>query len=198
MQLILASASQARARLLVSAGIDFAIVPASVDEHAIRRTLESQGQTDPAAVALELASAKALEVSARAPGRLVIGADQILAFDGTILTKPENPGAARKQLLQLRGRQHRLVSAAACATGRQIVWTCARTATLTMRDFSTEFLDRYLAAVEDRVTSTVGGYEIEGLGIQLFSGIEGDLFTIQGLPLIELLDYLRTAGAIKI
>jgi septum formation protein len=193
-RLILASASQARNRLLANAGLDFASVEPDVDEAAIRAGLAARGVTDAHAIASRLAAAKALAVAAGNPGGLVIGADQVLVIDGEILAKPEDCDAARAQLMRLRGRTHFLVSAVCCAAGDEIRWSAVARARLTMREFSTEFLEHYLAAMAGRVTSTVGAYEIEGRGVQLFSQIAGDLFTIQGLPLLDLIAYLRTAG----
>ncbi len=196
MHIILASGSSARARMLKDAGIDFEITPAAVDESLIRAEFLSNPSQELVAIAMHLAEAKAQEVSERHPQAMVIGADQILVFEDEILTKPKDLEMARQQLLRLRWNEHQLVSAAACACAGEIEWQSMGTAKLTMRDFSTDFIDQYLAAMGRRVTTTVGGYEIEGLGIQLFSEIRGDLFTIQGLPLLNLLDFLRSRGLI--
>lgn len=189
MRLVLASSSSARAGMLRAAGVEFDTARPAIAEETLRREL---GAAEPAAVAQALADAKALAVAAAEPDALVIGADQVLVLDRMIVTKPADEAAARWQLMRLRGRRHTLISAAACARGGAVVWRASTSAELTMRDFSTDFLDGYLAATGKRVTSTVGGYEIEGLGIQLFSRVAGDLFTIQGLPLLELLECLRS------
>lgn len=193
---VLASASRARARMLRAAGLTFDVVPADIDEDAVRSSLEASGTTDPADIAQILCEAKAAEVSGRRPDDLVIGADQVLDFEGALLTKPASKDAARDQLLNLRGKTHRLISAACCVVSGETVWREATHADLTMRDFSTTFLGGYLAAMGGRITTTVGGYEIEGLGIQLFDRIDGDLFTIQGLPLMPLLAFLFQRGVL--
>ena len=192
MHIILASRSQARARMLKNAGLNIEILPAAVEESRIRADLLSNTGCELTAIAQHLAVAKSQNVSMRHPDCMVIGADQTLIFDDEIFSKSEDTQTARQQLLRLRGREHLLISAAACSFAGKTEWQSTSTAQLTMRDFSTDFLDHYLAAMGERVTTTVGGYEIEGLGIQLFSRIMGDLFTIQGLPLLDLLAFLRS------
>lgn len=194
-QIILASASRARRELLAAAGVAFTVEPADVDEPAIRAKLLSGGAgVDAAEIALVLAKAKAESVSALHPGSLVIGADQVLALDDDVLTKPKDVSAAREALSRLRGRTHELHSAVALAEAGKIVWSHVATARLTMRDFSDAFLDEYIVRAADRVTQSVGSYELEGVGVQLFKAIEGDYFTILGLPLMAVLEQLRERG----
>lgn len=194
-ELILASASPFRRRMLESAGVSFKVTAAEVDEAALKCDLLRSGSS-PSRVAEALAVAKAEEVSRHEPRALVIGADQVLALGEELLSKPANVAAARAQLLYLRGKTHHLHTAVALATGGKAVWNHVETATLAMRPFSDAFLDDYLARVGDRVRRTVGAYEIEGVGIQLFERIEGDIFTIVGLPLLRLLAELRLRGAV--
>lgn len=187
--LILASGSSARRKLLEAAGIAFRVAPADVDEDALRVALGPA--VSPDRVALTLARAKAEEASRRAPGALVVGADQVLALDGTIYTKPADVAAARRQLQSLSGRTHELHSAVSFAQDGQESWSHIETASLTMRDISDAFLDDYLTVAGNRVCASVGAYELEGLGVQLFERIDGDYFTILGLPLLPLLAELR-------
>jgi septum formation protein len=194
-QLVLASASPFRRRMLEAAGLSFEVAPADVDEAALKRDLLRSGST-PSAVAAALAAAKAEAVSARLPDTLVIGADQVLALGQDLFSKPAGTSQAHEQLLRLRGKSHQLHTAACLATGGKAVWSHVEIATLAMRPFSDAFLADYLRAAGDRVCHTVGAYEIEGLGIQLFERIEGSLFTIIGLPLLPLLAELRARGVI--
>jgi septum formation protein len=193
--LILASASPYRRRMFENAGVAFSVVPADVDEASLKRRLAGKAQPA-AAVADALARAKAQDVSARYPDAMIIGADQILAVDNELLDNPGDLAAARAQLERLRGRTHRLLSAVALAQGGDILWTHVGEAVLTMREFSPGFLDRYLAHAGASLCQIVGAYEIEGLGIQLFERVEGDHFTIIGLPLVPLLTELRSRGVI--
>jgi septum formation protein len=193
--LILASASPYRRRMLESAGVAFRVVPADVDEASLKRRLAGKAQPA-AAVADALARAKAESVSTRHPDAVVIGADQVLALEGELFDKPGDLAAARAQLERLRGRTHRLISAVALAQGGEILWTHVGEAVLSMREFSPAFLDRYLAHAGADLHRIVGAYEIEGLGIQLFERVEGDHFTIIGLPLLPLLTELRSRGVI--
>ena len=196
-ELVLASASPSRRRLLEAAGLSFRVVPADIDESALKRALAGHSPNDrAAAIAHALAQAKAEAVSARIPDALVVGADQVLALDDELFDKPGDLAAARAQLMRLRGKTHRLLSGVSLALGGRSVWQRMQAATLTMRTFSPEFLDRYLAAAGANVTRSVGAYEIEGPGIQLFERVEGDYFTILGLPLLPLLAELRDRGAI--
>ena len=191
--LILASRSAARAAVLRDAGIPFEAVPAAVDEAAVKAAMLAEAA--PARdIADALAELKALRGAARAPGRLVLGADQVLVCDGELFDKPQDLADARRQLLALRGRTHELLSAAVVFEAGGPVWRHVGRARLTMRAFSAAFLDRYLAEEGDAVLESVGAYRLEARGAQLFSRVEGDLFTIMGLPLLELLAFLRSRG----
>jgi nucleoside triphosphate pyrophosphatase len=193
--LVLASASETRRRLLTAAGVSAETLVAGVDEAAIKHSLEREGAA-PAEVARTLAELKAVRVSSRRPGALVIGADQVLVLDDRCFDKPADLAAARAQLLALRGREHRLLSAVAVALDGQGIWRHQEEARLRMRPFSDGFLDDYLARAGDDVLGSVGAYRLEGLGAQLFAGIRGDYFAILGLPLLALLDFLRGHGAV--
>jgi septum formation protein len=193
--LILASASPARAGMLRAAGVEIETVPARVDEDEMKRALQAQG-ADTQTAAIALAELKALQVSRIHPGRLVLGADQMLDCDGVWFDKPADRDAARAQLLQLRGRTHRLVSAAVLARGGARVWHHAAAATLTMREFTERFLEDYLERAGEAILGSVGAYQLEGLGAQMFKTIDGDFFTILGLPLLPVLDILREQGVL--
>jgi len=188
--IILASASPARAQILRAAGVEAEIQPARLDEAAIKAALVA-ACAPPRDVADKLAEMKALRISARNPGRLVLGADQVLVHDGWLYDKPADLDAARVQLRALRGRSHQLLSAAVIALDGTVVWRHVGQAELVMRPFSDAFLNTYLIRMGAAVTGTVGCYRLEGLGSQLFSSVDGDYFTILGLPLLEVLGYLR-------
>ncbi len=193
---ILASTSAARRAMLHEAGVPFEALHPQVDEEAIKLSLRAAGH-DVRAQADALAEAKAVKLSARVPGALVLGADQMLATDeGGTLDKPASIAEACNQLRALRGKRHRLISAAVIAENGQPVWRLVETATLDMRPFSETFLADYAAREGDALLTTVGGYRLEGLGAQLFSKISGDYFTILGLPLLGVLDYLRVRGVL--
>ena len=192
-RLILASASSARAALLRAAGIGFDIVPASIDEARIKRLARAIGDSA-IACALALAVEKARAVCARHPDALVIGADQILVADEDWFDKPADTAEARAQLRALRGRTHALVTAACTIGDGQMLWQATTASELTMRDFSDGFLDGYLAAEGNALLGSVGAYRLEGRGVQLFSRITGDHFAVLGLPLMELLEFLRRRG----
>ena len=197
MRLLLASKSQARRRMLAAAGVGFTLAEASVDEEAAKLDLRA-GAPGAAALAGALAEVKARSVVA-GPGELVLGADQTLERDdGTMIDKPLSRAQAAEQLASLSGRTHRLHSAAAIAEQGKITWRDLESVTLTMRPFGADFLGRYLDAEYDAIRHNVGGYRIEGPGIQLFDRIEGSLFAIQGLPLLPLLRYLRERGVMPI
>ncbi|PLW76253.1 Maf family protein [Cohaesibacter celericrescens] len=188
--LILASKSQARSSLLRNAGLSFDCVAAEIDERAAEQPLVKAGGS-PQDIAELLAEVKAVEVSNRYPGHLVIGADQTLGFGAQRFNKPQDDAAARAQLLDLAGESHQLHSAVACVKDGQTLWRYISTATLTMRPLSPQEIGRYMARVGEPVRSSVGCYQLEGLGVQLFEKIDGDYFTILGLPLLPLLGYFR-------
>jgi septum formation protein len=193
--LILASASAARGALLRNAGIAFAAAPAAIDEDEIKAAFRAEGR-QAAECATALAEAKAARVARRHPGSLVIGADQMLVCDGVWFDKPVDLAAARAQLVALRGKRHELISAICVVRDGERLWHFVDRSSLTMRDFSDEFLDDYLAAVGNAALGAVGAYHLEGLGVQLFARIEGGYFAILGLPLLPLLDFLRGHGVV--
>ena len=188
--LILASASPTRAVLLRQAGLAVAVDPAAVDEAAAKESLRAAG-ADAGAAAIALAELKAHKVSRRHAGGLVLGADQLLECDGKWFDKPVDLAAARRQLQALRGRRHRLYSAAVAVRDGVRLWHHVGEAGLTMRPFGDAFLDAYLERAGADLLGSVGAYRLEGLGVQLFAAIQGDHFTILGLPLLPLLDFLR-------
>jgi septum formation protein len=192
-RLILASASSLRAALLRAAGIEFDIEPAAIDEARIKRLARAIGDTA-IVCAFALAVEKARAVCARHPDALVIGADQILVADEDWFDKPADLAEARVQLRALRGRAHALATAACVVSNGETLWQATSAPELTMRDFSDGFLDSYLAAEGEALLSSVGAYRLEGRGVQLFSGIVGDHFAVLGLPLLELLEFLRGHG----
>jgi septum formation protein len=196
MTLVLASASPSRRSLLENAGLSFEVVSADIDERAAEEPLLRAGAT-PDDIATALAMVKASAVGGARTDALVIGADQVLDLDGERLTKPADMDAARHQLLKLSGKTHLLHSAVACARGEEIVWQHVETAALTMRKLTPVFIGRYLAAVGDDALKSVGVYQIEGRGIQLFEKVDGDFFTILGLPLLPLLAFLRSEGVVE-
>lgn len=195
-RLLLASQSAGRAQILRDAGIDFTVEPANLDEDALTAALLTEGQS-PRNIADALAEAKAVKLSARRPGRLVIGCDQILALDdGSLLTKAASPAAAEQQLARLSGQRHRLFSAVVVAENGAPLWRHVGEAKLWVRPLSAAFIAAYVAAEWDHIRWTVGCYEVEGAGVRLFSRTEGDRWTIIGLPALPLLDWLRGRGEI--
>ena len=186
--LLLASKSESRRALLAAAAIPIEVLPADIDERAIEAKAALAG---PGEVAALLAREKARAVAAVRPGRLVLGADQTLALGARRFSKPASLPAAREQLMALRGTTHELHSALALARDQAIVFEHRETARLTMRAFSDAFLEAYVAAAGPAVMASVGAYQVERAGIQLFERIDGDHFTILGLPLLALLQYLR-------
>ncbi len=191
---VLASGSASRAALLAAAGVDFQTRRPGVDEDAAKAALLAEGSR-PREIADALAELKAVRVSAAAAG-LVIGADQTLDLDGGLIDKAGSLAEARERLQALRGRPHKLHAGVVVARDGQPIWRELKSATLWMRDFSDGFLDDYLAAEGEAVLGSVGCFRLEGLGVQLFERIEGDYFTILGLPLLGLLDLLRRHGAL--
>jgi len=182
--------------MLRDAGVTFRVVKPTVDERAVESTVADTGVT-PEELALILAEAKALDVSERSPDALVIGADQTLSLDDRIFHKPADMDAARRHLLTLSGKTHHLNSAFALARNGQTIKRHTEIARMTMRKLDPAFIGRYLARVGGKALTSVGAYQIEGVGIQLFDRIEGDYFTIVGLPLLPLLACLREEDAIN-
>lgn len=193
-RLILASRSAARRAMLADAGVPFSVQVADVDEDAVKN---AHDPADAAGLAVELARVKALAVSRHDADAWVLGADQTLAFDGGLVSKAASLDAAGARLTAMRGRVHHLHSGAALARNGQIVWSGVDTATMRVRDFSDAFLDAYLAAEGEGVLACVGSYRLEGMGSQLFEAVEGDYFTVLGLPLWPVLAELRRAGVLK-
>ena len=191
--LVLASKSQVRGKLLAGAGLRFETRLASIDERAVEAR---SGARDPVAVARLLAREKALAGAASMPGRLVLGADQTLARGSERYSKPADRAAAAEQLRNLRGSTHALHSALALARNDEVLFDCVDSAQLTMRDFSDQFLETYLDLAGGAALTSVGGYQLEGIGVHLFEKVEGDYFTILGLPLLPLLAFLRQNGFI--
>lgn len=194
-KIILASGSPFRKALLVNAGVPVEAVPAEVDERALEAPLQGSGAS-PEDVALVLAEAKATEVSERKPGALVLGCDQTLSLGDEVFHKPADMEAARRHLLALSGKTHQLNSAVVLARDGAVLWRHVGVASLTMLKLDPAFIGRHLARVGAKALSSVGAYQIEGEGIQLFESVEGDYFTIVGLPLLPVLAKLRELGAI--
>ena len=191
--LVLASGSRTRAAMLEQAGVGAILDKPLVDEDEVKAAGRAEGV--PAdGVAEALAELKAQRITRRHPGALVVGADQMLECEGRWFDKPADRAAARAQLLDLRGKTHRLVSCAVVVRDGERIWHKVDSARLTMRNFSEHFLDDYLDRVGEEVLHSVGAYQLEGLGAQLFQRVEGDFFTILGLPLLPLLGFLRVHG----
>lgn len=194
-KLILASTSPFRKKMLADAGLAFEAVRPDIDERAAEAPLTDSGAS-PEDIALVLAESKAVDVSERYRDALVLGCDQTLSLGQELLHKPDDMEAARRRLLHLSGKTHQLNSAAVIAKNGEAIWRHVDVARLTMRKLDPGFVGRHLALVGDKALTSVGGYQIEGPGIQLFDKIEGDHFTIVGLPLLEVLNELRRLGAI--
>ena len=192
-RLVLASRSESRHAILQAAGIPHEVVPADIEERLIE---QHAGTCDVALVAALLAREKARAVSARRPGALVLGADQTLALGERRFSKPTDRTSAREQLLLLRNRTHELYSAIAVVRDDTVLFEYREVAQLTMRRFSEAFLEAYLNAVGSAAAGSVGGYQLERVGIQLFERVAGDHFVILGLPLLALLEFLRREGAL--
>lgn len=192
---ILASTSRTRGTMLSNAGVPFTAIAPGVDEDSVKASLRAEG-ANAAEAAEALAEVKAIRLSGRHHDALVIGADQMLVCEDRWYDKPHDRAAARRQLLELRGKTHQLVTSAVVMLGGQRIWHHVEPAKLTMRPFSEDFLDDYLDRAGEAVLSSVGAYQLEGLGAQLFSRVEGDHFVILGLPLLPLLDFLRVHGVL--
>ncbi len=186
MRIILASKSRPRKKMLANAGVTFETAAADINEESFKSSVFSPGE-----LSLELARAKAAYISRKNAGTLVIGSDQVLEFNGETLSKAPNRAEAIGRLFFMRGQEHRLIASVSAYEDGKEVWNYTDTAILKMADFSTGFLDTYAEAAGNALTETVGGYEVEGLGIRLFEEIHGDFFTILGMPLLPLLGYLR-------
>lgn len=180
--------------MLADAGVPFAVQAAEIDEDAVKA---AHDPADAAGLAVELARVKALAVSRHDADAWVLGADQTLAFDGGLVSKAASPGEARARLMAMRGRAHQLYSGAALARDDQVVWSGVDMATMRVREFSETFLDAYLAAEGEGLLACVGAYRLEGMGSQLFEAVEGDYFTVLGLPLWPVLAELRRAGVLR-
>jgi len=191
--LILASQSRSRQALLAAAGVPFEAIPADIDERSVQ---SASGLKDPAAIAVLLAKSKALHVACSHAGRVVVGADQTLALGEKLFSKPADRSQAAKQLRELSGRTHALHSAIAVVRDAKILFEHVSIARMTMRAVSETGIERYLDAAGAVVTTSVGAYQLEGLGVHLFERIEGDHFTILGLPLLPLLGCLRQHGLV--
>lgn len=196
-KLILASRSPIRAKLLQQAGIEFDAVTASVDEEMMKASLRAE-QAPHRDIADKLAEIKALKVSQKYPENFVLGCDQILSFNGEIFSKPKTKDALLDQLMALKSNRHELLSAAVICQNAQPIWRFIGTARLTMRDFSETFLDNYIDQNWKSVENCVGGYQIEAEGIQLFQRVEGDYFSILGMPLLEIVNFLTLRGVIEL
>jgi len=196
MILVLASASASRQRMLSAAGVDFSVSAADLNEDALTADLLSTG-AGAGAIATALAEQKAIMVSRRMPGRVVVGGDSVVALGDDLISKSRNLAELKIVLHKMSGKTHQLISAAALARDGAVLWQHLDIAHLTMRAFSETFLDEYLEAEGEAVLSSVGGYRYEGRGVQLFEQVKGDSFTIQGLPLLPLLSELRALGLLE-
>ena len=194
---ILASGSAARQSMLEGAGLSFEVYPADIDERRISDDLLAVNASCRLDIALKLAEEKAITVSKQKPDQVVIGSDQVLELDGVILNKAVGKDDALKKLKSMRGKTHRLISGVAVVKNGNVLWSITDQVSLTMRDLSDDDLARYADQAGDALTSCVGAYQIEGLGAWLFSKVEGDYFTIMGMPLLPLLGYLYEEYAEK-
>jgi len=195
-KLVLASSSGIRRQMLENAGVSFEVSLPRVDEDAVRQSLLAEAAS-PRDIADALAELKARKVSTRMPGALVLGCDQVLSFDGQIMAKPVSRADAEQQLRQLRGARHQLLSAAVIYEDGQPIWRFVGTVRLQMRDFSDSFLTTYLDRNWPDISNSVGGYKLESEGVRLFTRVDGDYFTVLGMPLLEILSYLTLRGDLQ-
>ncbi|WP_341198939.1 nucleoside triphosphate pyrophosphatase [Lentibacter algarum] len=195
-QIVLASGSAIRGQMLSNAGIAFEAIVPRVDEEMIKIALQAEKAT-PRDIADALAETKARKIGGKHPDKLVIGCDQVLDFDGQILSKPQTPDEAKEQLKALRGKRHSLLSAVVVYHELEPLWRHVGQVRLYMRDISDSYLNEYVERNWPSLQSSVGGYKLEEEGVRLFSRIEGDYFTILGLPLIEMINYLTASGDLK-
>jgi septum formation protein len=195
-KIVLASQSIHRKTLMENAGLNFTCQPADIDERTIELAIKDTGAT-PKELALILASAKALDVSQKIPGAYVIGSDQTLSLNDELFHKPEDMEAARRTLLKLSGQTHTLNSGVSIAKDGETIWQHVSIAELTMRELSPEFVGRHLSRAGEQILTSVGAYQLEKEGVQLFDKIEGDFFTIVGLPMLPLLAQLRELNVIE-
>jgi septum formation protein len=196
-ELILASTSESRARMLRAAGLRFRQTGSGVDETALKAELAERGVTAPSALAVELARTKARAVSKAHPNVYVIGADQVLDVAGAAWDKPGDRGTAREQLLAMRGGEHSLHTAVCAARGGVVVWEAIDSPRIKFRAYSEAFLDTYLAIADPGVFQCAGACEAEGLGAHLLERIDGDFFSVLGLPVLPLFAHLRAAGVLQ-
>ncbi|MDW4498076.1 nucleoside triphosphate pyrophosphatase [Sulfitobacter sp. D35] len=194
--LVLASGSTIRAHLLRQAAVPIEVIPARIDEQTVRAALAAE-DAPPRDVADALAELKARKVSDKLPGRKVLGCDQVLEFEGQILSKPETPEEARDQLRAMRGKRHMLLSAAVVCEDGQPVWRHVGQVRLLMRDASDAYIDAYVARNWESIRDSVGAYKLEEEGVRLFSRIDGDYFNVLGLPLLELLAWMTRSGDLE-
>ena len=195
-KLVLASGSGIRRQMLENAGVSFEVSLPRVDEDAVRQSLLAEGASA-RDIADALSELKARKVSTRMPGALVLGCDQVLSFDGQIMAKPTSREQAEQQLRQLRGAGHQLLSAAVICEDGQPIWRFVGTVRLQMRDFSDSYLTTYLDRNWPDISNSVGGYKLESEGVRLFNRVDGDYFTVLGMPLLELLSYLTLRGDLQ-
>lgn len=194
--LVLASGSSIRAQILRNAAVTFSIQVPRIDEQSIKQSLVAEG-TSPRDIADALAEMKARKIGDKTPGALVIGSDQVLDFDGMLLSKPQSPDEALEQLKSMRGKRHRLFSAAVIFENGQPVWRHVGRVTLQMRDSTDAYLQGYVDRNWPEIGHAVGAYMLEQEGVRLFSRIEGDYFHVLGMPLLEILGYLTVRGIIE-